>query len=253
MRKELNLLKAGAYYEVKLLKNNPGVLALLVLRPYVALLLTYSLDRSGTLSSYFLQSLSLLASIDAVWDIAGLALLARWTGSLPYLSLTPSSLSSVLVLTYVPRYVIESLLKALALSPLLFLELAAPEALKIVLLSLFLVTLGLLPLLGFSMLVASATLAVKEDALWLEWVTPVLLLLAGVLYPVSLLPCWVRALSSAIPLTHLMEASAALLSGREGWAASLAAALALSAVHNAAGGLLSTHVERRLFKQGGLT
>ncbi|MEM4871522.1 MAG: hypothetical protein QXF68_07620, partial [Thermofilaceae archaeon] len=61
------------------------------------------------------------------------------------------------------------------------------------------------------------------------------------------------ALSSAIPLTHLMEASAALLSGREGWAASLAAALALSAVHNAAGGLLSTRVERRLFKQGGLT
>ena len=84
-----------------------------------------------------------------------------------------------------------------------------------------LVTLALVALIGLVMAPLSYTAALvlkSEDALapLLQSVVLPLLLLSGILLPMSVAPDWLRFLSSLNPLTHAANASRALLNGQWG-------------------------------------
>lgn len=88
------------------------------------------------------------------------------------------------------------------------------------------VTLGLLILLGFIMVSCSYALALalkSEDALapLLNTATMPLLLLSGILLPMTLAPDWLQAVANANPLAHAVDAARALLSGDIASAAAL--------------------------------
>ena len=82
-------------------------------------------------------------------------------------------------------------------------------------------TLGLMVLLSAVMVPASYTLALKlRDA---EVMSPVLntitlplLLLSGILLPLSLAPAWLRDIATMNPLSHAVETSRATFNGRLG-------------------------------------
>lgn len=82
-----------------------------------------------------------------------------------------------------------------------------------------LVVLGLLVLLGLSMVSLSYALALwlrSEDALapLLNTVTMPLLLLSGILLPLSLAPGWLRALAALNPLSYAVDAARALFNAQ---------------------------------------
>jgi ABC-2 type transport system permease protein len=79
--------------------------------------------------------------------------------------------------------------------------------------------LGLLVGLGLLMASCSYALALalkSEDALapMLNTVVQPLLLLSGILLPMTLAPRWLRAVASANPLSHIVDAARALFNGR---------------------------------------
>ncbi len=81
------------------------------------------------------------------------------------------------------------------------------------------VVLGLLTLMGLLMASVSYALALKlksEDALapLLMTVTLPLLLLSGVLLPLTLAPDWLQTLASVNPLSHAVDAARALFNGQ---------------------------------------
>jgi ABC-2 type transport system permease protein len=81
--------------------------------------------------------------------------------------------------------------------------------------------LGLLALIGFVMAPTSYALALwlkSEDALapLLNSITFPLLLLSGILLPMTLAPGWLRTLSTFNPLTHAVNAARALFTGKPG-------------------------------------
>ncbi len=84
-----------------------------------------------------------------------------------------------------------------------------------------LVVLGLLALMGLLMASVSYALALKlrdEDSFapLLMTVTLPLLLLSGVLLPLTLAPDWLRTLASINPLSHAVDAARALFNGQFG-------------------------------------
>ncbi len=100
---------------------------------------------------------------------------------------------------------------------LLLLALALPLGLHIDLLGLV-VLLGLLALLALALASLSYTLALKvanQDAFapLINSLTLPLLLLSGILLPLSLAPNWLQNLAVVNPLSHTVEAARALVSG----------------------------------------
>lgn len=99
----------------------------------------------------------------------------------------------------------------------LLVAMGAPFGLKINYTGFF-ITLGLLALLGLMMCSCSYALALalkSEDALApvLNSVTLPMMLLSGILLPMTLAPKWLRAVSNVNPLTHAVDASRALING----------------------------------------
>lgn len=81
------------------------------------------------------------------------------------------------------------------------------------------ITMGLLVLLGLMMASCSYALALwlkSEDALapLLNTVTMPMVLLSGILLPLSLAPAWLRNIAAINPLSHAVDASRALFNGQ---------------------------------------
>jgi ABC-2 type transport system permease protein len=81
-----------------------------------------------------------------------------------------------------------------------------------------LITLGLMVLLGLLMSCSSYALALalrSEDALapMLNSVIQPLLLLSGILLPLTLAPRWLRTIAALNPLSHVVDAARALFNG----------------------------------------
>jgi ABC-2 type transport system permease protein len=128
---------------------------------------------------------------------------------------------------------------ALLVQSVLLVLLAVPLGLTIDPLGLV-VVLGLLALLGIALVSLSYTVALKvrsEDALGplLNTITMPLLLLSGVLLPMSLAPGWLQGVASVNPVSHTVDAARALFNGNLGSpdvtiGVAVTAALALVAV-----------------------
>lgn len=251
------IFKAGVLFEVSMLKSNKGYFAATLARPYfvyaLLLLISKQLGAGYTPRDVVVQTLAVTGSIDVLWDVAGQGILLRVSGVLPYYTLSPGGVLLALVVSYLPRYILETLLKAVAFLPVLALEEGPADALLHLLAAYALLLLGLLPLLGISTLVAGATLLVHEESPVLEWVTPLVLLLSGAVYPVSVLPGWMRALSALIPVTYVVELSRALEGGggvQAFYSGAFALLISLSILYNAVASRLFRKAEEALLRKG---
>ncbi|QOJ79203.1 hypothetical protein IG193_01705 [Infirmifilum lucidum] len=216
LRVFLSQLKAGAYLWASFYRHAPALIAVLLLRPYLVLLALVAIEPRASPASIVrdvLLSVLIVSSVDIIWDLAGNAFSLRFLGILPYLAVSPSTPSLALILSYIPRYIIESLLKALEFAPLLAIFLGLAQALLYTSALFALSALAVIPLLGLSSLVAYSVLASKEETVWLDRLAPLILLVSGAIYPVSLLPPWLRALSRALPTTYLFEMAHAVTEG----------------------------------------
>ncbi|MGB9709042.1 MAG: hypothetical protein ACP5II_02285 [Infirmifilum sp.] len=200
-------IKAGIFLWFSLYKRSPLLVSVLLLRPYLVLIALFAIEPSTNPLSIIrnvLISILVVSSIDILWDVASNALSLRFLGILPYIISAPSSPSLSLLLSYLPKYILESVLKALEFLPLLFVLNSAQSAGFLLILLLFSLV-GVLPLLGLSSLIAYTVLSSKEETVWLDWLAPLILLVSGALYPVSLLPPWLQLLSRLFPTTYLFE------------------------------------------------
>ena len=244
----VNLLRAGATLWLSMYRRSKAALAALLVRPYLVLLFMIALGNSESIALKALLSLLVTSAVDALWDIAGGAVNRRLMGILPYEVLAPYSLPEVLLLTYLPRYLLETLLKFAELAPLMVLGGATPLQLAA---ALALGLLGALPLASIGMLLASLTLLAKEDAPWIDWTIPLLLILSGAVYPVTALPGLVRAVSALLPTTYLFELAEAAARGGSDWPLLLAALFATASASWTASLGVSRGIERVTVRRGG--
>jgi ABC-2 type transport system permease protein len=253
----LNMLRAGLFFEVSILKNNKGLLFTLLARPYLVLLMLYflyqQLQAETSPKDLVLLSLTVTGSIDVLWDIAGRGIILRMHGILPYYTVVPEGLLVSLTITFLPKYLLENLLKTLVFLPLLVIYLDLLSALEYEAGVFFLLILGLLPLIGLSMLLAGLTLMAKEESPWLDWITPIILLASGAIYPLSVLPPWLQAISRLLPTTYIVEAADMLTQHLEtgGFFTSvIVAMMILSIGYNIVSASLAKRAEEKLLVRG---
>lgn len=223
------LFKSGIFLDLYFIKNNRANLITFLLWPYLMLLLVLGAGIFlGSAQSFranmgsdvdpivFFVSSTLIASasLSVMWDVGGSVLLHRWAGTLPYVLLSPHRTSTILVMSYMPRYVFWSFIQLTEFLPILLWRKGAGMVLDVGLITLAMLV-GMLPLLGFSAIFASFLLIVKEESNVLGWLNPVILILSGAFYPSYLFPLWARLLSQLLPTTHTFELArlSALMSG----------------------------------------
>lgn len=130
---------------------------------------------------------------------------AQTLGTLEALLLTPLPLPKLLFCTFLYPLLTTGLRLALylLLGWLLFAYPLTPQTLAVLLLALPLAT---LPFIGIGLLSAAFIIIFKQGSP-LNWlIGAASALLGGVLYPVSVLPDWLRPLADWIPLTHGLTA-----------------------------------------------
>jgi len=215
-----SLLKSGIMLDLYFYKNNRGAFISTLIWPYLMLALILGM---GTLLGnpetfkenvglsvdpiiYFIAStLIAMASVDVMWGVGGNVLFYRWVGTLPYILLSPNKTSLTLVFTYIPRYLLFAFIQILEFVPLILILEGAYQGFFAIGIFILAITVGMLPLLGFSALFASFLLTIKEESNVLSWLNPLILLFSGAFYPVYLLPYWARLISRILPSTYTIE------------------------------------------------
>ena len=265
------LLKSGIVLDMYFFKNNRFAFVSMLIWPYLILGLILGMGALfGSAESfrenvgaavnpltYFVAStLAAMVSLDVLWGVGGSVLHHRWIGTLPYILLTPHRTSVTLVLTYVPRYLLTAGIQLAEFAPLILMtEGVGSGALKLGVMALA-VTVGMLPILGFSALFASFLLSIKEETNVLSWVNPLILLFSGAFYPAYLLPKWARLISVALPSTYTIELArlSALMGSPElrKVTALIGILVAMSAVYNLVSGLVIQAGERRAMREGAI-
>ncbi|MEM4581198.1 MAG: ABC transporter permease [Candidatus Korarchaeum sp.] len=225
----LSLFKSGVLLDLYFVKNNKANLVAFLLWPYLTLLLILGAGLFlGSAQSFrvnvgsdvdpiaFFVSSTLIASasLSVMWDVGGSVLLHRWAGTLPYVLLSPHRTSTILVMSYIPRYVFWSFIQLAEFLPILLWRKGLGAMLDAGVIALAMLV-GVLPLLGFSAIFASFLLVLREESNVLSWLNPVILILSGAFYPSHLFPLWARLLSQLLPTTHTFELArlSALMSG----------------------------------------
>src|SRR5207244_10643891 len=101
--------------------------------------------------------------------------------------------------------------------------------------------LGMTAFVGLGLLAAAATMYLRKGEPIGLLVSGLSILTAGVIYPTSVLPGWLRSIGGALPITHALEAVRRALLGGAGFAelAPTLAALAVFTVVLAPLGLLA--------------
>ena len=220
MRKLKTLIKSGVLLDIYFFKNNRANFISMLLWPYLTLSLMIgagylfgspeAFKKNVGLNVnpvvYFVASTVVMMScLSVMWEVGGNVLFLRWIGALPYVILAPYRMSFTLVLSYIPRYLLFSLIQVLEFLPLiLFLEGITNGLFKVAIILLAL-TIGMLPLLGFSALFASILLVIEEESNIFSWLNPIILLFSGAFYPAYLLPYWAQFISWILPSTYTVE------------------------------------------------
>lgn len=218
--KAIDIIRAGFFSTIAWVKNNRWMLFSMLIWPYLTAFLLIALGMLyGSLETYRLRlgvsnpALYILAgsgivmsSLFIVDSVATTALYHRWLGTLPYLMLSPTHMYKVLVLEPLPSAIISSTIGVLAIIPgaVYFEGLLGAGKLFLVL---FLVYMGMLPLIGLSVVVASITLVLREESNIAAFLTPLILLVSGVFYPLEVLPKILQYMSRVFPTSYIVEAT----------------------------------------------
>ena len=218
--KVTDILRAGLFGTFAWIKNNRWLLFSMIIWPYLTAFLLIALGMVyGSLETYrerlgvsnpILYILAgsgiVMSSLFIIDTVATTALYHRWLGTLPYLMLTPTRMYKVLVIEPLPGALISSTMGILAVIPgaVYFEGFFGACKLLIVLL---LVYMGMLPLIGLSVIVASMTLVLREESNVAAFLTPLILLVSGVFYPLEILPQILQYMSRIFPTSYIVEAS----------------------------------------------
>jgi len=214
------LIKSGFILDIYFFKNNRASFFGMFLWPYLMLSLILGMGflfgspeafkqnvkmNVNPVMYYIASTIVAMSSLDVMWGVGGSVLWHRWSGTLPYILLSPNRTSATLILSYIPRYLLSAFLQLAEFAPLIILIEGFPNGVvKLGILALAL-TIGMIPLLGFSALFASFLIAVEEETNVLGWLNPLILLFSGAFYPAYLLPHWARLISQALPSTYTVE------------------------------------------------
>ena len=191
-----DIFRAHLFADMCWYKNNKWLLFSYFIWPYlmVALILGFG-SLFGSIESYserlgvsspilFLLSSTVVAmsSISIVSSVAEFVIENRWSGTLPYIMLTPAETPIIFIAAGLPDAIISPLITVAAILPAaLYLE-GISGGIRILTILIF-IFLGMLPLLGLSALIASLTLIAKEESNIGQIIIPFLLLVSGVYYP----------------------------------------------------------------------
>ncbi len=205
--------------------------------------------------AFYLLSASAVAtsSVGIVDAVAGFALYNRWLGTLNYIFLTPIREAKLMIAAGIPDSIITPLISVVAVAPaaLYFEGLMGELKLTAILLIMYM---SMIPLIGLSVLAATALLFVREESNIISSITPFILLLSGVFYPVSVLPKALQALSTYIPTRYVVDAAklAAKYSSMPwGWIVIILGILAaLGAVYNGVASYAVTKAEVAIRRKG---
>lgn len=215
-----DILRAGFFSTMMWLKNNRWLFFSMFVWPYLLLggiilvgtafgsLETFSKNVGVANPVVYMIAASgvVMSSLVIVDTVANSVVYARWIGTLPYLLLTPISYPLLLLLLPLPDAFIGSMSGILAALPGAVAVEGLMGAARIGLILLF-VYLGMLPLVGISIVIASATLILKTDENVASSLTPFMTLLSGVFYPVTILPPVLQAMAWAMPVTYVVQAA----------------------------------------------
>lgn len=108
-------------------------------------------------------------------------------------------------------------------------------------------------LFGIAMGVIGTSLVLRlgPAAEWFVWPIPAMVSpFAGVFYPLSTLPAWMRGISRALPPSYVFENTRAIAAGRAADFGGLAIAASLAAVYVLGAGWIFARVFRRAVKSG---
>ncbi len=214
------LTKAGLYLNYTFYKNLRLQFFTIIIQPYLfwgmILALGYMFGSSQTFSRkvgmninpvmFYLASVVVSSSsMNIMYQISGSVIYMRWSGILPYHILSPYRMSTLFIILHIPRYLLRSMISIVSfIPPIIFMEGIYNGMFKISILFLA-VTVGMLPLLGFSVILASILLMVHEQTNIFTWLRPLILIFSGAYYPAYLLPEWAQLISYILPTTYTIE------------------------------------------------
>jgi len=156
---------------------------------------------------YILASSAIaMSSVGIIDAVANFTIYHRWLGTLPYLVMTPTRTYKVLLFSSIPDSITSIALSIASITPavMYFEGILGITKIAIVLL---IVYLGMLPLLGISIIIASLTLGIRGEENVASSLTPFILLVSGVFYPVEILPRVMQYISAVIPTRYVIEAT----------------------------------------------
>ena len=225
MTRITTIFLAGTFSVLMWLKNNRASLISMIVWPY---LMSFTIMFLGTvlgnpstfatrmgIDNPFLYvlagggvAISCLAVVDSV---ANSVVFHRWLGTLQYLLLTPVATYVVLLIEPLPGALITSTIPLLSIVPGAIVFGGVAAALRVIA-ALAFVYLAMIPLAGFSVILATISLMMRQEGHGLSFVTPAMLLLSGVFYPVSALPKVLQVLSWFIPPRYAVEATRIIVS-----------------------------------------
>ena len=265
------LFKSGIMLDFYFIKNNKSAFISMLIWPYMTLGLILGMGMIFGSSKSFVQNVGMpvnpityfvastiaaMVSLDVMWGVGGSVLHHRWVGTLPYMILAPNRTSVTLVFTYIPRYLLSAGTQLAEFAPLILLAEGVSNGLLKIGVMVLAVTIGMLPILGFSALFTSFLLSIKEETNVLGWLNPLILLFSGAFYPAYLLPGWARLISRVLPSTYTIELarlSAVMGSPNLRRVTFLIGILAaMSIIYNAFSGIFVEAGERKAMREGAI-
>lgn len=221
----LDVVAAEFYAFTRFYKNNRAMMVAAFIWPYLMVLILLGLgylfgspkqyaERMGVSNPvFFIISASTVAmsSTFILDDVANYTLYNRWNGTLPYILLTPMRL---------PKQLLAASLPSTLVSPAISVSSALPAALYFeglrgagIIAGLYaVIVLGMLPLAGLAVLIAGLVLTAKEETNIASSITPFLLLVSGVFYPVTVLPRALQLVAAAVPVKYVVDIARAIAS-----------------------------------------
>jgi len=206
--------------EIYFYKNNRAAFLAMFLWPYLMLALIlgmgYFFGSPGAFKQnvqmdvdpviyYVASTLVAMSALDVMWGVGGNIMWYRWSGTLPYILLSPNRTSTTLIFSYIPRYLLGAFIQLAEFMPLIIIIEGFSSGLMKIGVLVLAITVGMIPLLGFSALFASFLITIEEETNVLSWLNPLILLFSGAFYPAYLLPYWARFISQILPTTYTVE------------------------------------------------
>lgn len=212
-------MKAGLYVFYCWMKNNKLYAFMAIVWPYLMAGFLLGLGLMlGSLNVYkermdvanpilyiIISSGILVSSLSIVDQAVASVLVHRWIGTLPYVMASPPGFRLVIIFGPLLPSILSSFIVISAIMPAALL-IEGVLGLGKVLVALAFIYLALFPLLGFSIIIAGITLILREETNIASFITPFMMILSGVYYPLTVLPLVLQYLARIVPVYYVVEA-----------------------------------------------